>query len=120
MDSGKQEAQMLKKAFIIGGIALMAPAVPTAPAAACHSSCSSTGSTGSTGGTPVPAPAGIGLFAPAAPRLIARPRPPREAPPRRLSGRIGLQPEPNSKARPHSPGGGPFVFWRIAAQLSPP
>ena len=65
---------MFKKALIIGGVALMAAAVPTAPAAACHSSCSSTGSTGSTGGTPVPAPAGIGLFAAAALGLIAKRR----------------------------------------------
>jgi hypothetical protein len=52
----------------------MAAAVPTAPAAACHSGCTSTGSTGSTGGTPVPAPAGIGLFAAAALGLIAKRR----------------------------------------------
>jgi hypothetical protein len=75
--SGKQEAQMFKKALIIAGVALMAAAVPTAPAAACHSGCTSsgsTGSTGSTGGTPVPAPAGIGLFAAAALGLIAKRR----------------------------------------------
>jgi MYXO-CTERM domain-containing protein len=35
---------------------------------------SSTGSTGSTGGTPVPAPAGLGLFALGALALIARRR----------------------------------------------
>jgi hypothetical protein len=70
----KQEAQMIKKALILGGIVLMTAAVPTAPAAACRSSCSSTGSTGSTGGTPVPAPAGLGLFAAAALGLIAKRR----------------------------------------------
>jgi hypothetical protein len=65
---------MFKKALIIGGIALMAAAVPTAPAAACHSGCTSSGTPGSTGGTPVPAPAGIGLFAAAALGLIAKRR----------------------------------------------
>jgi hypothetical protein len=64
---------MFKKALIIAGVALMAAAVPTAPAAACHSGCD-TGSSGSNGGTPVPAPAGIGLFAAAALGLIAKRR----------------------------------------------
>jgi hypothetical protein len=67
---------MIRKLILIGGIGLAAVALP-APAAACgHSSC--TGSTGnvesSTGGQPVPAPAGLALFALAATLIVTRRR----------------------------------------------
>lgn len=65
---------MIKKALILGGIVLMTAAIPTAPAAACRSSCTSSGTPGTSGGTPVPAPAGLGLFAAAALGLIAKRR----------------------------------------------
>ena len=59
---------MTGKLFLIGGIALAAAALP-APATACRNSCS-----GSTGGQPVPAPAGIALFALAATLVATRRR----------------------------------------------
>ena len=66
---------MIGKLFVTGAIALAAAALP-APAAACRGSCS--GSTGnvesSTGGQPVPAPAGIALFALAATLVATRRR----------------------------------------------
>jgi len=64
---------MIGKLFLTGGIALAAAALP-APAAACGSGCP--GATGnvesSTGGQPVPAPAGIALFALAATLIATR------------------------------------------------
>jgi len=66
---------MIGKLFLTGGIALAAAALP-APASACKSSCP--GSTGnvesSTGGQPVPAPAGVALFALAATLVATRRR----------------------------------------------
>jgi len=66
---------MIGKLFLTGGIVLAAANL-SGPAAACKSSCS--GSTGnvesSTGGQPVPAPAGIALFALAATLVATRRR----------------------------------------------